>query len=76
MKIFDYVGNVFQTHRNAHEPITHPGHRPGFGRQSTMSSGGWVGNGAFGIAQIGGNRQERRGVDELPRSGLAAFYVK
>src|SRR5690606_11284535 len=71
-----YIGHTFQPHGDAQQAIGNTGAGAVGFTQAAMSSGGRMGNGGFGVTEVGGDGNHAGGVQHLPGFLAAALYYK
>src|SRR5690554_7353587 len=76
LQISTQVIQLLQPHCNTQQAVTNPHGGALFRLETTMSSAGRMGNGCFGITQVGSNGDHSCGVNEAPGCLLAALDIK
>src|SRR5690606_13263874 len=70
------VFQVFQSHRQANQAVVDTGGRAGFWAQTTVRGARRMGNGGFGIPQVGGDGDHAGVVDDPPCRELVALDLE
>src|SRR5690606_34177303 len=71
-----YIGHTFQPHGDAQQAIGNTGAGAVGFTQAAMRSGGRMGNGGFGVTEVGGDGNHAGGVHHLPGVLAAVLYCK
>ena len=68
--------DIFKPDRHPDQAIRDTGFGTLFGRQATVGGGSRMGDGGFGVTEVGGDREHTGGIDQRPAFRLAAIKLK